>query len=191
MPGRATPAVTAPVLGPCSTQRDRSDASLPVSSTESMIGHALGAADAIESSFCPLAMGDGMPPPTSNYRRPRPRARSRLHPERRSPGKRRCRALERHGSRRPLPVSRGRAQMSDRRPYSLLPIRELGHGIHDLPRVDTSYLRSFAVRPDPHENRLPIDRSAESCSSSSRGASPSSGARRPAWRPSSARVTLP
>jgi len=51
--------------------------------------------------------------------------------------------------------------MSDRRPYSLLPIRELGHGIHDLPRFDTSYLRSFAVRLDPHENRLPIDRSAE------------------------------
>jgi hypothetical protein len=51
--------------------------------------------------------------------------------------------------------------MSDRRPYSLLPIRELGHGIHDLPRIDTSYLRSFAVRLDPRENGLPIDRSAE------------------------------
>jgi hypothetical protein len=51
--------------------------------------------------------------------------------------------------------------MSDRRPYSVLPIRELGHGIHDLPRFDTSYFRSFAVRLDPHENRLPIDRSAE------------------------------
>jgi hypothetical protein len=51
--------------------------------------------------------------------------------------------------------------MNDRRPYWLLQIRELGHGIHDLPRVDTSDLRSFAGRLDPHENRPPIDRSAE------------------------------
>jgi hypothetical protein len=51
--------------------------------------------------------------------------------------------------------------MSDRHPYSLLQIRELGHGIHDLPGIDTSYFRSFAVRLVPHENRLPIDRSAE------------------------------
>ena len=51
--------------------------------------------------------------------------------------------------------------MSDRRPYSLLQIRELGHGIHDLPGFDTSEFRSFAVRLDPHETRLPIDRSAE------------------------------
>ncbi len=51
--------------------------------------------------------------------------------------------------------------MNDRRPYSLLQIRELGHGIHDLPGFDTSYFRSFAVRLDPHETRLPIDRAAE------------------------------
>jgi len=51
--------------------------------------------------------------------------------------------------------------MSDRRPYSLLQIRELGHGIHDLPGFDTSDVRLFAVRLDPHETRLPIDRSAE------------------------------
>jgi hypothetical protein len=51
--------------------------------------------------------------------------------------------------------------MNDRRPYSLLQLRELGHGIHDLPGFDTSDFRSFAVRLDPHENRLPIDRSAE------------------------------
>ena len=51
--------------------------------------------------------------------------------------------------------------MSDRRPYSLLQIRELGHGIHDLPGFDTGYFRFFAVRLDPHETRLPIDRSAE------------------------------
>ena len=47
------------------------------------------------------------------------------------------------------------------RPYSLLQIREAGHGIHDLPGLDTSYFRSFAVRLDPHEDRLPVDRSAE------------------------------
>ena len=51
--------------------------------------------------------------------------------------------------------------MNNRRPYSLLQIRELGHGIHDLPGFDTSDFRSFAVRLDPHEKRLPIDRSAE------------------------------
>ena len=51
--------------------------------------------------------------------------------------------------------------MNDRRPYSLLQIRELGHGIHDLPGLDTSYFRLFAVRLDPRETRLPIDRSAE------------------------------
>jgi hypothetical protein len=51
--------------------------------------------------------------------------------------------------------------MSDRRLYSLLQIRELGHGIHDLPGFDTTDFRSFAVRLDPHETRLPIDRSAE------------------------------
>jgi hypothetical protein len=51
--------------------------------------------------------------------------------------------------------------MNNRRPYSLLQIRELGHGIHDLPGFDTNDFRSFAVRLDPHETRLPIDRSAE------------------------------
>ena len=51
--------------------------------------------------------------------------------------------------------------MNDRRPYSLLQLRELGHGIHDLPGIDTNEFRSFAVRLDSHETRLPIDRSAE------------------------------
>jgi hypothetical protein len=50
---------------------------------------------------------------------------------------------------------------NDRRPYSLLQIRELGHGIHDLPGFDTSDFRTFAVRLDPHETRLPIACSAE------------------------------
>jgi hypothetical protein len=51
--------------------------------------------------------------------------------------------------------------MNDRGPYSLLQIRQLGHGIHDLPGFDTNDFRSFAVRLDPHETRLPIDRAAE------------------------------
>ena len=51
--------------------------------------------------------------------------------------------------------------MNDRRRYSLLQLREFGHGIHDLPGFDTSDFRSFAVRLAPHETRLPIDRSAE------------------------------
>ena len=51
--------------------------------------------------------------------------------------------------------------MNDRRPYSLLQIRELGHGIHDLPEFDTRDFRFFAVRLDPHETRLAINRSAE------------------------------
>ena len=51
--------------------------------------------------------------------------------------------------------------MSDRPSFSLLQIRELGHGVHDLPGFDTTDFRSFAVRLDPHETRLPIDRSAE------------------------------
>ncbi len=51
--------------------------------------------------------------------------------------------------------------MNDRRPFSLLQIRELGHGTHDLPEFDTDSFRTFAVRLNRHENRLPIDRSAE------------------------------
>ena len=51
--------------------------------------------------------------------------------------------------------------MNDRGPYSLLQVRELGHGIHDLPGFDTNDFRSFAVRLAPRETRLPIDRSAE------------------------------
>ena len=51
--------------------------------------------------------------------------------------------------------------MNDHRPYSLLQIRELAHGIHDLPGFDTNDFRSFVVRLDTHETRLPIARSAE------------------------------
>ena len=50
--------------------------------------------------------------------------------------------------------------MNDRRPYSIVQLRDLGHGIHDLPDLDTSEFRSYAVRLDPNENGLPIDHSA-------------------------------
>jgi hypothetical protein len=52
--------------------------------------------------------------------------------------------------------------MSDhRRPISILRIRGLTRGIHDLPGFETSDFRSFAVRLGPHESRPTIDRSAE------------------------------
>src|SRR5262249_52276033 len=53
------------------------------------------------------------------------------------------------------------APMNDRRPFLLLQIRELGQGTHDLPQFDTNSFLSFAVCLDPHEDRLPIDRFAE------------------------------
>ena len=45
---------------------------VPVSSTKSMTGHLLGAAGALESMFCILAMRDGMLPPTINHETPDP-----------------------------------------------------------------------------------------------------------------------
>lgn len=45
---------------------------VPVSSTKSMIGHTLGAAGAIESLICILAMRDSVIPPTINYENPDP-----------------------------------------------------------------------------------------------------------------------
>lgn len=45
---------------------------LAVSSTKSMVGHTLGAAGALEASFCLLAMRDGIVPPTINLRQPDP-----------------------------------------------------------------------------------------------------------------------
>jgi 3-oxoacyl-[acyl-carrier-protein] synthase II len=43
-----------------------------ISSTKSMTGHLLGAAGAIESVVCALALRDGVIPPTINYETPDP-----------------------------------------------------------------------------------------------------------------------
>jgi len=45
---------------------------IPVSSTKSMTGHMIGAAGAIETLFCLLAMRDSIIPPTINYEVPDP-----------------------------------------------------------------------------------------------------------------------
>jgi 3-oxoacyl-(acyl-carrier-protein) synthase len=45
---------------------------IPVSSSKSVLGHALGAAGAIEAIFCVQALGQGIIPPTWNYETPDP-----------------------------------------------------------------------------------------------------------------------
>jgi 3-oxoacyl-(acyl-carrier-protein) synthase len=45
---------------------------IPISSTKSMIGHALGASGAIESLACVKAIETGILPPTINYENPDP-----------------------------------------------------------------------------------------------------------------------
>src|SRR5262249_28531757 len=89
-------------------------------------------------------------------------ARDRRHRQPLLPRRRRRRARGRPRRRARSPpdaATSDSSPMSVRRPYSLL--RELGHGVHDLPGLDTSYFRLFAVRLDPHETRLAIDRAAE------------------------------
>lgn len=45
---------------------------VPISSTKSMIGHAMGASGALEAIVCALAIRDGWLPPTINYETPDP-----------------------------------------------------------------------------------------------------------------------
>src|SRR4029077_9288971 len=45
---------------------------LPMSSIKSMLGHTMGAASAIESVACSLALHTGMIPPTINFEEPDP-----------------------------------------------------------------------------------------------------------------------
>jgi 3-oxoacyl-[acyl-carrier-protein] synthase II len=45
---------------------------VPISSIKSMLGHTMGAASAIETIACTLALGDGVVPPTINYETPDP-----------------------------------------------------------------------------------------------------------------------
>jgi 3-oxoacyl-[acyl-carrier-protein] synthase II len=46
--------------------------SIPISSIKSMLGHAMGAASAIETVACCLALESGFIPPTINYQTPDP-----------------------------------------------------------------------------------------------------------------------
>lgn len=45
---------------------------IPISSTKSVVGHALGAASALESIVCLCAIREGVVPPTANYENPDP-----------------------------------------------------------------------------------------------------------------------
>ena len=70
-------ATSTPVGDKCETQAikkvfDEHAKKLAVSSTKSMTGHLLGAAGAVETAVCALAIRDGIVPPTINYENPDP-----------------------------------------------------------------------------------------------------------------------
>ena len=60
---------------------------VPVSSTKSMMGHALGAAGAIEAAFCVVALRDQFLPPNINFRQPDPESRFQVVANRALPAK--------------------------------------------------------------------------------------------------------
>jgi 3-oxoacyl-[acyl-carrier-protein] synthase II len=60
---------------------------VPVSSTKSMMGHALGAAGAIEAAFCVLALRDQFLPPNINFRQPDPDSKFQVVANRALPAK--------------------------------------------------------------------------------------------------------
>ena len=68
--GTSTPANDKTETTAIKTVFGESAYSIPVSSTKSMTGHLLGAAGAIESLACLLAIRDGVLPPTINYENP-------------------------------------------------------------------------------------------------------------------------
>ena len=70
--GTSTPANDSTETAALKTVFGAAAARLAVSSTKSMTGHLLGAAGALESLVCLLAMRDGVLPPTINYQTPDP-----------------------------------------------------------------------------------------------------------------------
>ena len=80
--------------GAASGVRPRRRAKLAVSSTKSMVGHALGAAGALEAVAAIMAVREGIAPPTIGYLGARSGLRSRLRAERSARNDDRRRAVE-------------------------------------------------------------------------------------------------
>jgi 3-oxoacyl-[acyl-carrier-protein] synthase II len=70
--GTSTPLNDASETKAIKTVFGKSAFEIPVSSTKSMTGHLLGAAGALESIVCIMALKDGKLPPTINYETPDP-----------------------------------------------------------------------------------------------------------------------